>query len=41
VTNAFVSDPLVQIVHPTPVRVTVVIEKAQAEPAVQGKQSSE
>jgi YbbR domain-containing protein len=37
VTNAFVSDPLVQIVHPTPVRVTVIMEKIQAEPAVQGK----
>jgi YbbR domain-containing protein len=41
VTNAFVADPLVQIVHPTPVRVTVIMEKAQAEPATQGKQSSE
>jgi YbbR domain-containing protein len=37
VTNAFVSDPLVQIVHPTPVRVTVIMERVQAEPAVQGK----
>ncbi len=32
-TNTFVSDPLVQIVHPTPVRVTVIMEKASAEPA--------
>lgn len=41
VTNAFVSDPLVQILHPTPVRVTVIMEKVQAEPGVQGKQPSE
>ena len=32
VTNAFVTDPLVQIVHPTPVRVTVEIEKSSPEP---------
>jgi diadenylate cyclase len=30
VTNAFVSDPLVQLVHPTPVRVTVIMEKTAA-----------
>jgi YbbR domain-containing protein len=28
VTAAFVSDPLVQVVNPTPVRVTVIMEKA-------------
>lgn len=33
VTNAFVSDPLVQIVHPTPVRVTVIMQKGSIEPA--------
>lgn len=38
-TNAFVSDPLVQIVRPTPVRVTVMVDKASAEPT--GKPSSE
>jgi len=27
VTTVFVSDPLVQVVKPTPVRVTVIIEK--------------
>ena len=32
-TNTFVSDPLVQIVRPTPVRVTVIMEKVSAEPA--------
>lgn len=31
-TNAFVSDPLVQVVRPAPVRVTVVMEKISAEP---------
>lgn len=31
-TNAFVPDPLVQVVRPTPVRVTVVMEKIPAEP---------
>jgi len=40
VTNAFVSDPLVQIVHPTPVHVTVYMEKAGVEPALQGTQPS-
>jgi YbbR domain-containing protein len=39
VTNAFVSDPLVQIVHPAPVRVTVIMQKGSIEPA--GKPSSE
>jgi YbbR domain-containing protein len=33
VTNAFISDPLVQIVHPTPVRVTVIMQKGTIEPA--------
>jgi YbbR domain-containing protein len=33
VTNAFISDPLVQIVHPTPVRVTVIMQKGSIEPA--------
>jgi YbbR domain-containing protein len=32
VTNAFVPDPLVQIVRPAPIRVTVIMEKASAEP---------
>ena len=32
VTNAFVPDPLVQIVHPVPVRVTVIMNKITAEP---------
>jgi YbbR domain-containing protein len=32
VSNVFVSDPLVQIVRPAPVRVTVVMEKSFAEP---------
>jgi len=32
ITNAFVPDPLVQLVRPTPVRVTVVMEKMSAEP---------
>lgn len=41
VTNAFVSDPLVQIVHPTPVRVTVIMQKGSIEPAAQGKSPSE
>jgi YbbR domain-containing protein len=41
VTNAFVSDPLVQIVHPTPVRVTVIMQKGSIEPADQGKPPSE
>jgi YbbR domain-containing protein len=41
VTNAFVSDPLVQIVHPTPVRVIVIMEKAAAEPGSQGTKPSE
>jgi YbbR domain-containing protein len=40
VTNAFVSDPLVQIVHPTPVHVTVYMDKASREPEVQGTQPS-
>jgi YbbR domain-containing protein len=33
VTNAFISDPLVQIVHPTPVRVTVIMQKGSIEPS--------
>jgi YbbR domain-containing protein len=32
VTNAFVPDPLVQIVRPAPIRVTVIMEKTVAEP---------
>ena len=28
VTQAFVSDPLIQVVHPTPIRVTVIMEHA-------------
>jgi len=39
VVNAFVADPLVQIVHPTPIRVTVLMEKTAAEP--QGTKPSE
>jgi diadenylate cyclase len=39
VTNAFIADPLVQVVHPAPVRVTVVMEKSGIEPAK--KQPSE
>jgi diadenylate cyclase len=31
VTHAYVSDPLVQVVHPGPVRVTVIMEKVAAE----------
>jgi diadenylate cyclase len=38
-TNTFVSDPLVQIVHPAPIRVTVIMEKTSAEPL--GKKPSE
>jgi YbbR domain-containing protein len=41
VTNAFVADPLVQIVHPTPVHVIVIMEKTTAEPVSQGKKPSE
>ena len=41
VTNAFVPDPLVQIVRPTPVRVTVLMEKTSGEPASQSKKPSE
>jgi YbbR domain-containing protein len=33
VTNPFVSDPLVQVVRPAPVRVTVIMGKTGAEPA--------
>ena len=40
VTNAFVPDPLVQIVHPLPVRVIVIMERAGAEPA-SGTKTSE
>jgi YbbR domain-containing protein len=32
ITNAFVPDPLVQIVRPAPIRVTVIMEKITAEP---------
>jgi YbbR domain-containing protein len=39
VVNAFVADPLVQIVHPSPIRVTVLMEKTTAEP--QGTKPSE
>jgi len=28
--NVYVSDPLIQVVHPVPVRVTVIMEKASA-----------
>ena len=31
VTNVFVPDPLVQVVHPVPVRVTVTMEKGQSQ----------
>jgi YbbR domain-containing protein len=31
-TNTFVPDPLVQVVRPAPIRVTVIMEKAPAEP---------
>jgi diadenylate cyclase len=41
VTNAFVPDPLVQIVHPIPVRVTVIMEKTQADPVAPGTKPSE
>lgn len=41
VTNAFVPDPLVQIVHPMPVRVTVIMEKTEAEPVAPGTKPSE
>lgn len=41
VTNAFVPDPLVQIVHPVPVRVTVIMEKTQADPVAPGTKPSE
>src|SRR5215469_7179305 len=41
VTNAFVSDPLVQIVHPAPIRVTIIMQKAQVEPVAPGKSPSE
>jgi len=27
VTNAYVSDPLIQVAHPEPIRVTVIMEK--------------
>jgi YbbR domain-containing protein len=37
-TNTFVPDPLVQVVRPTPVRVTVMVGKEEAEPA--GKKPS-
>jgi YbbR domain-containing protein len=39
VVNAFVPDPLVQIVHPSPIRVTVLVEKT--EPISQGSHPSE
>jgi len=41
VTNAFVPDPLVQIVHPVPVRVTVIMEKTQADPVAPATKPSE
>jgi YbbR domain-containing protein len=41
VTNAFVPDPLVQIVHPVPVRVTIIMEKTAAEPEPPGTKPSE
>jgi YbbR domain-containing protein len=34
VTNTFVSDPLVQVVRPAPIRVTVTLEKTEAKPPV-------
>ena len=33
VRHAYVSDPLVQVMNPNPVRVTVIMEKAPPEPA--------
>jgi len=30
-TQAYVPDPLIQVVHPTPIRVTVVMERAGEE----------
>ena len=41
VTNAFVCDPLVQIVRATPVHVTFYMDKAGVEPAKQGTKPSE
>lgn len=41
VTNAFVPDPLVQILRPGPVRVTVILEKAGSQPLPQGNKSSQ
>lgn len=32
-TNVYVADPLIQVVHPVPVRVTVMMEKASGGPA--------
>jgi len=40
-TNAFVPDPLVQIVRPAPVRVTVIMEKSGTESLPQGSKRSE
>ena len=34
-TNAYVSDPLIQVVKPGPIRVTVIMERADAQPAAQ------
>jgi hypothetical protein len=31
VTQAYVPDPLIQVVHPTPVRVTVIMERSGEE----------
>jgi hypothetical protein len=31
VTQAYVADPLIQVVHPTPIRVTVIMEVAADE----------
>jgi len=39
VVNAFVADPLVQIVHPAPIRVTIMMEKTSVE--LQGTKPSE
>jgi YbbR domain-containing protein len=41
VTNTFVSDPLVQVVHPIPVRVTVIMDHASGESASHSQKPSE
>ena len=37
VTHAFVSDPLIQVVHPEPIRVTVTMEKGRGSAAGSGR----